>query len=113
MTSGPMVKSRSENCWYKDLVKLFSACGLDHSSHSIQGSAAQWARRCDADLVVIRSVGRWVSFKSVMYYIAEGEKISRGLLCENNNVDPVLSIWLFDTDSMWDTMDKGSSDRIF
>jgi hypothetical protein len=94
----------------RDLKRLFKAAGLpDCSSHSIRCSAAQWARRCGTDITVVRNVGRWVDLKNLFLYIAEGEKISRDKHRRNNGQDPVCDFWMFDTDTQYDTMDKGST----
>ena len=108
LKSGPFVIHKLEDQYRLDLKNLFTACGFDYSSHSVRRSAAQWARRCGADLVNIRNVGRWVSFKSLLFYIAEAEKQARIAMRNNNNIDPVIYYWIFDTDTMIDTMDRGS-----
>ena len=108
LKSGPLVIHRLEDQYRTDLKNLFTACGFDYSSHSVRRSAAQWARRCGADLVNIRNVGRWVSFRSLLFYIAEAEKQARTAMRNNNNIDPVIYYWIFDTDTMIDTMDRGS-----
>ena len=72
-------------------------------------SAAQWGRHCGADLVILCNIGCWVSFRSLLFYIAEAEKEVRIAIQNNNNIDPVLRYWIFDTDSMIDTMDKPSN----
>ena len=39
---------------------------------------------------------------------AEAEKQARIAMRNNNNIDPVIYYWIFDTDTMIDTMDRGS-----
>jgi hypothetical protein len=110
LESGPILDHVSSANNMTDLKKLFRAAGLgDCSSHSIRRSASQWARRCGADIVVIRNIGRWVSYSNLFLYIAEAEKISRDKRRRNNGRDPVWDFWMFDTDSQYDTMDKGAS----
>ena len=110
LVSGPIVQARNEDQYRNDLKSLFNSVGFDYTSHSVRRSAAQWARRCGADLVVIRNVGRWVSYTSLLYYIAEAEQAARAAMRKNNNsgIDPVIYYWIFDTDTMINTMDKGS-----
>ena len=43
-----------------------------------------------------------------MIYIADGEAHARLAIRNNHGIDPVLSIWIFDSDTMVDTMDKGA-----
>jgi hypothetical protein len=110
LESGPILDHVSSAKNMTDLKKLFRAAGLgDCSSHSIRRSASQWARRCGADIVVIRNMGRWVGYANLFAYIAEAEKISRHKRRCNNGRDPVWDFWMFDTDSQYDTMDKGAS----
>jgi hypothetical protein len=58
---------------------------------------------------VIRSIGRWVEYSNLLLYIAEAEKISREKPRNNNGRDPLWDFWMFDTDTQWDTMNKGGS----
>jgi hypothetical protein len=109
LTKGPIIESLSAHTFMTDLKSLFKGAGLPTcSSHSIRRSAAQWARRCGADIVVIRNVGRWVDLRNLLAYIAEAEMISRDRRRRNNGVDPVRNVWFFDTDTQCDTMDKGA-----
>ena len=108
--TGPIIQSVTSTNFMKDLKQLFMAAGLTPcSSHSIRRSAAQWARRCGADLSVIRNIGRWVEYSNLLLYIAEAEKISREKRRNNNGRDPLWDFWMFDTDTQWDTMNKGGS----
>jgi hypothetical protein len=110
LTSGPMVEHVSSKNNMADLKKLFRAAGMgDCSSHSFRRSAAQWARRSGADIVVIRNIARWVGYSNLFLYIAEAEKISRDKRRRNQGRDPVWDFWMFDTDSQYDTMDKGAT----
>jgi hypothetical protein len=107
LESGPILDHVSSANNMLDLKELFLAAGLaDCSSHSIRRSASQWARRCGADIVVIRNIGRWVAYSNLFLYIAEAEKISRDKRRRNNGRDPAWDFWMFDTDSQCDTMDK-------
>ncbi len=109
LTSGPMLEHVSSANNMVDLKKLFRAAGMgDCSSHSFRRSAAQWARRSGADIVVIRNIARWVGYSNLFLYIAEAEKISRDKRRRNQGRDPVWDFWMFDTDSQDDTMDKGA-----
>jgi hypothetical protein len=95
-----------------DLKHLFVAAGLPKcSSHSIRRSAAQWARRCGADIVVIKNVGCWVDLRNLFFCITEAEKKSRDKRRRNNGQDPVWDVWWFDTDTQDDTMTNGAGYR--
>ena len=107
--TGPILQDNTQANYRKDLKKLFEKCGFKYTSYSVCRSAAQWGRRCGADLVVLRNIGCWVSFRSLLYYIAEAEKEARKAIRNNNNVDPIFRFWFFDTDAMEDTMDKPSN----
>ena len=108
LSTGPIVASSSESTYRTSIKKLFEYCGFECTSHSLRRSAAQWARRCGADWTTIRNVGRWVSYINVLIYIADGEAHARVAIRNNNGIDPVLSYWIFDSDTMVDTMDKGA-----
>ena len=105
---GPICSKCTPDTYRRDLRKLFGIHGFDYTSHSIRRSGAQWARRCGADLIHVRNVGRWCDLKTILVYIAEGELLGRRAIRNNNGADPVHLIWRFDTDSMISTMDKGS-----
>ena len=59
--TGPIIAHCVQDQYRKDLKKLFNKCGFAYTSHSVRRSAAQWGRRCGADLVILRNVGRWTS----------------------------------------------------
>jgi hypothetical protein len=60
--TGPIIRKLTERSFQSQLRKVFENAGLAHcSSHTLRRTAAQWARRCQADLFVIKNVGRWVS----------------------------------------------------
>ena len=68
---------------------------LDCSSHSLRYSAAQWARRCGADLNLVKRVGRWVNLLILMEYLAEGEQDIA--IDPETGIDDIQRIFVFDT----------------
>ena len=109
-TTGPMFDNISARTYQRHLKKLFSSIQykladgsfdvVDCSSHSIRRAAAQWAARCGASLADVRNVGRWVALKHLLTYIAEGVEMRSNALRANNDVDPVLSVWEFNVETV-------------
>ena len=108
-TTGPMFDNISARTYQRHLKKLFSSIQykladgsfdvVDCSSRSIRRAAAQWAARCGASLADVRNVGRWVALKHLTY-IAEGVEMRSNALRANNDVDPVLSVWEFNVETV-------------
>ena len=109
ISTGPMILEKKHSTYRNDLRRLFLSCGFRYTSHSIRRTASQWARRCGADISIIRNVGRWVSYGSLFFYIAEAERAAREAMQKNGNIDPLFGIWIFDTDTSIDTMNKPST----
>jgi hypothetical protein len=110
VTSGLILEHVASANNMRDFKKLFRAAGLgDCSSHSIRRSPSHWGRRCGADTVVIRNIGRWVACANLLIYIAAAEKVSRDKRRRNYDRDPVWDFWMFDTDSQSDAMNKVAS----
>ena len=53
-----------------------------------------WARRCGADNVVVRRVGRWLDLMTLMEYVGEG---ADDVEEDDGGVDPAQRIWIFNT----------------
>jgi hypothetical protein len=50
-----------------------------------------------------------VAGSNLLLYIAKAETISCEMLRNNNGHDPLWDFWMFDTETQWDTMNKGGS----
>jgi hypothetical protein len=103
---GPITKSMSEDWYNKRLKEVFqNTAGLENcTGHSIRRTAAQWARRCGADLFVIKNVGRWASLDNLALYLIEADEKARARMRNNGGRDPVRDFWEFDPDSQFDTV---------
>jgi hypothetical protein len=80
------------------------------SSHSVRRSAAQFASRCGVDIMKIRDIGRWVAFKNMAVYVAEGQKNRKQILKDNNGCDPIYKIWIFNEEAAVDSVDSRTCD---
>jgi len=94
--TAPILKEMSSTTWRKKLQVLF---------HSFRRSGAMWAKRCGADLFVIKNVGRWETVKHMMKYVAEGRLKIEDALTANNGVDPIFEFWPFSTATMRCTLE--------
>jgi hypothetical protein len=102
---GPLLKKLSEDQFRKQLSNVFERAGIgDCSGHSLRRTAAQWARRCGADLYVIKNVGRWSSLDNLELYLRDTDEIARDRMRNNGGRDPLLDFWLFDEDSQFDAV---------
>jgi hypothetical protein len=93
-----------------DLKNCFQAAGMgDCNSHSFPRPEAQWARRSAADIVLMRNIAHRAGYSNIFLFIAEAEKISHNKRRHSQGRDPLWDFLIFDTDSQYDTMDKGAT----
>jgi hypothetical protein len=66
----------------------------------------QWACQCEADLFVVKHVGRWCSLDYLELYLQEADEIARGkrMRKKKNGKDPAFDFWILDSDTQWDAV---------
>jgi integrase len=103
--TGPIIKKLQDKTFKKNLKKLFVVAGIPScSGHSIRRTAAQWARRSGADLFTILNVGRWTSLENLRLYLKEADKIGAAKMDANDQRDPLLDFWVFNSKTQIDTV---------
>jgi hypothetical protein len=94
---GPLFPYKDSRTFASRLKTLFNKAGLTkYSSHSVRGTAAQWAIRCGCDTKHVVDVGHWLDYNEVRKYIGQGDTAHQEAVEDLiDGKDPVGRVWFF------------------